>query len=180
MDLNTLPDYLEEGLDLVLVGLNPSTYSVRVGHYFGNPRNRFWPAFYRSGLMDAQLIPELDYTLPAFGIGLTDVVKRPTSQGSGLNAADYRRWAPVLKEKLERYRPRVVSFHGTTAYRQYLAYGEGVKARPDLGLQERPIGESVVFVTPNLSPANARYSLDDLAGWYARLKALLPTQGIAL
>ena len=43
-DAATLPDYLRPGLDIVLVGLNPSAYSARVGHYFANPRNRFWPA----------------------------------------------------------------------------------------------------------------------------------------
>ena len=43
--METLPDHLATGLDLVFVGLNPSTYSVQVGHYFANPRNRFWEAF---------------------------------------------------------------------------------------------------------------------------------------
>ena len=42
--MDTLPDYLKEGLDIVFVGLNPSIYSVTEGHYFANPRNRFWAA----------------------------------------------------------------------------------------------------------------------------------------
>ena len=44
--------------------------------------------------------------------------------------------------------------------------------RPELGLQPRDIGGSTVFVVPNPSPANAAYSLQDLVGWYRRLKEL--------
>ncbi len=51
MELPTLPDYLKEGLDIVFVGLNPSLYSVKEGHYFANPHNRFWTALNRSGLL---------------------------------------------------------------------------------------------------------------------------------
>ena len=171
-ELSTLPDYLQKGLDIVFVGLNPSLYSVRVGHYFANPRNRFWPALNRSGLVPREVAAEQDASLLDHRIGFTDVVKRPTAQGSGLNAADYRHWAPVLKSKLLEYQPRIVCFLGVTVYKPYLNYAERVKEKPELGLQPRTIGESQVFVVPNPSPANAVYSLDDLAGWYQNLKSL--------
>ena len=54
-DFVTLNDYLRPGLDIVFVGLNPSQYSVEVGHYFANPRNRFWAALNRSGLVDRDM-----------------------------------------------------------------------------------------------------------------------------
>ena len=170
--LVTLPDYLEMGLDIVFVGLNPSLPSVAVGHYFANPRNRFWPAFNRSDLVARELTPEQDGSLLADGIGFTDVVKRPTAMGSGLKAADFRFWSPVLKDKLLKYQPRIACFHGVTAYNAYLRYTEDVRENAELGLQERTVGDTRVFVTPNPSPANATYSLDDLAGWYRRLKSL--------
>jgi len=166
---DTLPDYLKPGLDLVFVGLNPSDYSVRTGHYFANPRNRFWAALNRSGLVDEKMSPELDARLLEHGIGLTDVVKRPTPQGSGLKAADFRRWAPALKQKLLKYGPGIVCFHGVTGYGQYLRNTEGVREKPQVGLQSRTIGQSWVFVVPNPSPANAQYSLDDLVFWYRNL-----------
>ena len=169
-DWITLPDYLREGLDLLFVGLNPSQYSAEVGHYFANPRNRFWPAFNLSGLVARQVTAEEDATLLEDGIGFTDVAKRPTPMGSGLRAADFREWAPVLKEKVLQYAPRLVCFHGLMAYKAYLQHGEGVKEKPELGLQDRKIGTSAVFVVPNPSPANAKYSLNDLAGWYGRLR----------
>lgn len=171
-ELDTLPDYLRRGLDIVFVGLNPSLPSVRAGRYFANPRNRFWPALNRSGLVDRELSTEGDSSLLEDGIGFTDVVKRPTAQGSGLKSADFRRWSPVLKGKLLEFQPRIVCFHGVTAYKAYLRYAENVRENPELGLQQRTIGGSRVFVVPNPSPANAVYSLDDLAGWYRRLKVL--------
>ncbi|MDE2843657.1 MAG: mismatch-specific DNA-glycosylase [Chloroflexota bacterium] len=168
-DFETLTDYLRPGLDIVFVGLNPSSYSVRVGHYFANPRNRFWPALNRSGLVGEELGPERDGELGNYGIGFTDVVKRPTPQASGLRAADYRQWAPALKQKLEHFRPRIACFHGMTGYKAYLKYAEGASERPELGPQERTIGCTRIYVIPNPSPANAQYSLDDLAGWYRKL-----------
>ncbi|MCZ6535695.1 MAG: mismatch-specific DNA-glycosylase [Dehalococcoidia bacterium] len=170
--METLPDYLRDGLDIVLVGINPSQYSVQQGHYFANPRNRFWTAFNRSGLVGHKVSMEQDHTLVDHGIGFTDVVKRPSSQASALKAQDYRQWAPLLKEKLERYQPLVACFHGLMAYSHYLRYAEGIKAKPQLGLQDRSVGRSTVFVVPNPSPANARYSLDVLVNWYCRLKDL--------
>ena len=169
-EMVTLPDHLRAGLDILFVGLNPSQYSAEVGHYFANPRNRFWPAFNLSGLVDRQVTAEEDATLLTDGIGFTDVAKRPTPIGSGLRAADFRQWAPVLKEKIVRYAPNLVCFHGLMAYKAYLQHGEGLKEKPELGMQKRTIGVSTVFVVPNPSPANAKYSLGDLAEWYGRLR----------
>ena len=36
----TLPDYLAPGMRLLLVGINPSAYSVRQGHYFTRRTSR--------------------------------------------------------------------------------------------------------------------------------------------
>ena len=170
--MKTLPDYLEHGLDIVFVGLNPGLNSVRVMHYFASPRNRFWPAVNRSRLLREPLDADIDHKAIEQGIGLTDVVKRPSSGASDLRAADFRKWAPVLKEKLERFQPLIVCFHGAMAYRNYLKYAEGVNERPDLGLQAHSIGHSRVFMVPNPSPANAAFSLDDLVHWYCHLKEL--------
>ena len=115
-DWITLPDHLKEGLDLVFVGLNPSLYSAEVGHYFANPRNRFWPAFNLSKLVERHVTADEDATLLDDGIGFTDVVKRPTPMGSGLRAADFRKWAPVLKDKILQNAPKLVCFHGLMAY----------------------------------------------------------------
>jgi len=124
----TLPDYLKPGLDIVLVGINPGGHSARVGHYFATPANWFWPAVNRSGLLDPPLSAATDHMALEQGIGFTDVVKRPSSSASKLRAADYRRWAPVLKARLERYASLIACFHGVTAYRGCMKYAEGSRA----------------------------------------------------
>ena len=171
--MNTLPDYLKNGLDIVLVGLNPSLRSVEVGHYFATPRNRFWRAINRSGLLSEPLDADTDYKMLEHGIGLTDIVKRPTRGAFDLRAADYREWTPVLRKKLERYEPLIVCFHGAVAYRNYLRYAErNATTSVELGLQRLAIGRSQVFLVPNPSPANAAYSLDMLVAWYRALRDL--------
>jgi TDG/mug DNA glycosylase family protein len=169
--VNTLPDYLRPGLRVLSIGLNPSLASVEAGFYFANPRNRFWPALLASGLAPPNLTPGADAVRVLFeehGIGFTDVVKRPSAGGASLRAADFRRFAPELRDKLVEQRPRVAWFHGKQAYDGYLRYGE--RRDPSQAWGEQPqIGGCLVFVTPNPSPANAAYSLDVLTGWYRRL-----------
>ena len=172
--LETLPDYLQPGLDIVFIGLNPSSISVREGHYFANPRNRFWAALNGSGLLPVELSPALDGQLMDYGIGLTDLIKRPTSQASGLKVSDYRQGAPVLKAKLLHYRPAIACFQGMMCYRAYLKYAEDRPEKPGLGLQPHSIGQTRVFVVPNPSPANAQYSLKALVDWYQQLGKLRP------
>jgi TDG/mug DNA glycosylase family protein len=170
----TLPDYLRPGLDIISIGLNPSLPSVREGFYFANPRNRFWRALNASGLVPVELVPGVDameILLSRYGIGFTDVVKRPTAGGSELRAADYRAWAPVLKQRLLDCAPAIAWFHGKQAFGNYLRYTEASMPVTGWGEQEYVIGQCRVFVTPNPSPANAVFSLDDLVGWYRRLAA---------
>lgn len=172
--LKTLPDYLRPGLDIVSIGLNPSLPSVRDGFYFANPRNRFWRALNASGLVAEELVPgmaAMETLFEKYGIGFTDVVKRPTAGGHALRAADYREWVPVLQDKLSMFSPRIAWFHGKQAYTNYLKYGEGIRPAIDWGEQPAARLECRVFVTPNPSPANAVYSLDELTDWFRRLAA---------
>lgn len=169
----TLPDYLRPGLGIVSIGLNPSLASVRAGFYFANPRNRFWRALNASGLIPEPLAPgagAMERLFREYGIGATDVVKRPTRSGAELKAADYREWAPVLRQHLLRIAPCIAWFHGKQAYANYLRHAEGRKmATIDWGKQPGMIGPSHVFVTPNPSPANAAFSLQDITDAYREL-----------
>jgi len=175
--MKTLPDYLRPGLRMVSIGLNPSLPSVAAGFYFANPRNRFWRAFDASGLTTAPVAPSseaMGLLLQREGIGFTDVIKRPTAGGASLRATDFRRDAPGLKAKLERLRPGVAWFHGKQAFGIYLRYAENrPEAKLEWGAQRRSFAGCRVYVTPNPSPANAAYSLDDLIGWYRRLARYL-------
>jgi TDG/mug DNA glycosylase family protein len=142
----TLPDYLEPGLDLVFVGINPGLYSVAQGHYFARKTSRFWPAFsasklsrnIRSGLRLDILTPQQDALLLRFGIGFTDVVKRPSANVGELTTADFERWIPVFLNKLQHYKPRVACFHGIMGFRPFLKMGLKCQSRePSLGPSRR-------------------------------------------
>lgn len=173
----TLPDYLRPNLKIISVGLNPSIPSMLAGFPFANPRNRFWQALNLSKLVAAPLHPGVDamqVLMERDSIGFTDLVKRPTAMGKGLYAGDYRRDAPLLRDKLFHYSPAWIWFHGMLTYRHYLRYAEGVAAdKLAWGEQvEFRIGDSRVFVSPNPSPANAAYSLHLLVNYYDALAAL--------
>lgn len=171
----TLPDWLGPGLKIVSVGLNPSPNSVRAGYPFATPQNRFWKALNGSGLVDEMLAPgpaAMQRLYEHYRIGFTDVVKRPTPGASQLRAEDFRIGVPALTEKLRACAPRLVWFHGKLAYREYLKHSGAGADELAWGLQPWRIGDSQVFVTPNPSPANAVYSLDDLVLWYRKLAVL--------
>lgn len=174
-DAPTLPDYLRPGLDLVFVGINPGAYSASVGKYFATPQNRFWTALNRSGLTgESELGPgDEAWLFEHRAIGFTDVVKRASNSASSLRAADFRAWAPATREKLLEASPLVVCFNGITGYKWFLQYAEGRKQDVTLGEQPERLGDCRVFVAPNPSPANASYSLADIAGWYRRLAELI-------
>ena len=173
--MQTLPDYLGGGLRLISIGLNPSLPSVRAGFYFANPRNRFWKALHGSRLLSAHYQPASgveQQLVERESIGFTDLVKRPTRGAHELRAADYRTWAPVLEEKLHLHAPRCAWFHGKLAYRNFLRHSSLADHEVVWGAQPVRIGAASIFVTPNPSPANAAYSLEDLIEWYDRLAAL--------
>jgi len=172
MRAETLPDFLQTGLNLLSIGLNPSLPSVAAGFYFANPRNRFWTALNASLLLSEPVSPgpdSMQQLLAREGLGFTDLVKRPTRGAGELRVQDYRRGAPGLRALIERYQPQYAWFHGKLAYKNFIRYGGMETDGDDWGLQRQRMGETRIFVTPNPSPANAAFSLTDLVTWYNRL-----------
>lgn len=170
--MKTLPDYLRSGLDIILIGLNPSPISVNAGYYYANPRNRFWPALNGSRLISGTVVPSVEAIEQLFasqGLGFTDIVKRPTPMGNELRAADFRKGSADLKQKLLTYQPRIAWFNGIITFSNYLRHAEQDDRPVRCGVQKLRLGRTRFFVTPNPSPANASYSLDDLIRHYNAL-----------
>lgn len=171
-----LADFLCKGLEVVSVGINPSLHSVTAGFPFSSPRNRFWPAFNQSALIDYEIEPSpasMQQLLDRERMGFTDIVKRPTRGISELKAADYRRGAKELNKKLLLFRPAMVWFQGMTAARYFYQYvGAKPVTQPTWGLQDKSQFPFLVFVSPNPSPANAAFSFSDLVGYYNELAKL--------
>lgn len=178
---HTLPDLLCDGLELVFVGINPSVFSATRGHYFARKTNRFWPCFSRSTLSQHvrqalgvdRLEPIHDRLLWAYGIGFTDVVKRPTAKAAELGRDEFATGAAALVARLERYQPRVACFQGMMGYRPFAGVLGSTGRGLALGLQPLSVNRTRVFVVPSPSPANAHFTPAQQTEWYDRLAAYL-------
>jgi TDG/mug DNA glycosylase family protein len=167
-----LPDVIAADLDVLFCGINPSLMSAERGHHFARPGNRFWPALHLAGLTPRRLTPDEDRELPRFGLGVTNVVDRPTRTAAELDPAELRAGAGALAELVARYRPRVVAVLGITAWRQALD-----RPRAVLGRQPERIGGAETWVVPNPSGLNAHHQLPDLARLYALLREAAHAEG---
>jgi mismatch-specific thymine-DNA glycosylase len=169
--MHSLPDYLQPDLDLVFVGFNPGERSAIVGHYYAGRGNVFWPLLYESGLLPEALTYTEDYRLPEFGIGLTDLVKRPSRSSGDLSRAETRAGAVTLAEKLLTYAPRVVCFNGKGVYAWY-----GNRPTVTLGPQDDTIGQARVFVVPSTSGRNGRFTRAEKAAYFRTLQQFVTRQ----
>jgi TDG/mug DNA glycosylase family protein len=176
---DTLDDLLAEALDVAFVGINPSIFSAQRGHYFARATNRFWPSLSRSvlsrrvrhELQVERLGPQDDGALLAFGIGFTDLVKRPTAKASDLSPLELAAGVTELLAKLDRYRPAVACFHGVTGYQYVHRALTNAQTKIRLGPQDVRLGATRVYLVPNPSGANAHFTPNDQTAWYDRLAA---------
>lgn len=163
--LITLPDYLAPNLRLMIVGINPGSYSAQVGHYYARTGNLFWWAMSNSGLLRAPMRAEEDATLLEQGIGLTDIVKRPTHSSGDLKQIEFDTGAQDLLKKLQFYKPQVACFIGLLGATAFL--GRAVKPGP---LEEK-IGDTRLFVIPSTSRRNAHYGQVTILSFFKELAA---------
>src|SRR5689334_13798623 len=118
----TVPDLAAKNLIVLFAGINPGLYSAAIGHHFGRPGNRFWPALHAGRFTPRLLSPYEDGLLTQFGLGLTNLVARATAAADELTAKELQEGSVLLEEKVKRYRPRRVAFLGVGAYRT--AFGQ--------------------------------------------------------
>jgi TDG/mug DNA glycosylase family protein len=161
----TIADLGGPGLRVLFSGINPSLYSAATGHHFARPGNRFWPALHRAGFTDRQLHPSEQFTLPAAGLGITNVVARATARADELTPAELVEGGAALAALVATWQPRFLAVLGVTAYRAAFRRPKAV-----LGPQPEPLGGVPVWVLPNPSGLNAHYTVDTLATEYARLR----------
>jgi TDG/mug DNA glycosylase family protein len=160
-----VPDVVATDLDVLFCGINPSLMSAARGHHFARPGNRFWPALHLAGLTPRLLTPDEDRELLRYGLGVTNLVDRPTRAAAELTAAELRAGAAALAELVARYRPRVLAVLGVTAWRSAFS-----RPRATIGVQPERIGGAVTWVVPNPSGLNAHHQLPDLARIYGTLR----------
>jgi TDG/mug DNA glycosylase family protein len=160
-----VPDVLAPGLQVVFCGINPGRWSAAAGAHFANPRNDFWRLLHDAGFTSRLLEPSKQEELLAFGLGVTNAACRPTRGSGDLRRDDFVGAAERLARIADELRPAWIAFVGKEAYRG--AFNE----RPELGVEERQLEETRLFVLPSTSPANAAVPYAERLKWFRRLRA---------
>lgn len=154
-----------DGLKVLFCGINPGLMTAATGHHFARPGNRFWPVLHRSGFTPRLLKPSEQAELLSYGLGITNVVARPTARADELSAEEYREGGRLLARKVAGLRPRWLAVVGVTAYRA--AFDD---RRAQVGPQDRTFGDTRVWVLPNPSGLNAHWTAETMAHEFARLR----------
>ena len=167
MPRSAVPDVLAPGLRVVFCGINPGRVSAAAGAHFANPRNDFWRLLHDAGFTPRLLAPEEQFEALQFGVGLTNAAYRTTRGSGDLRRGDFAGAAARLEQVASELRPGFMAFVGKEAYRG--AFGE----RAALGLQERTLGGTCLFVLPSTSPANAAVPYGERLRWFRELAAVV-------
>ncbi len=161
---SAVPDVLAPGLRLVFCGINPGRRSAAAGAHFANPRNDFWRLLHDAGFTPRLFEPAEQHGLLELGLGLTNAAERTTRGSGDLRRADFAGTAARLEALARDLRPGAIAFVGKEAYRG------GFRERPNLGRQERRLGETWLYVLPSTSPANASVPYAERLRWFGALR----------
>lgn len=135
---------------MLLVGINPGLRSAHDGHHFARPGNRFWPALHAAGITPRQLAPQEQDQLPQYGVGITNLVARPSATAAEVTPEELRAGAQRLEGLARSHRPAVVAILGLTAYRTAFGCPKAAAGRQPNGLAGADL-----WVLPNPSGLNA-------------------------
>ena len=165
--LSDVPDVLAPGLRVVFCGINPGRVSAAARAHFANPRNDFWRLLHDAGFTPRVLDPSEQWQLLEYGCGLTNAAYRTTKGSGDLRKADFAGSLERLEEIAIRLRPRALAFVGKEAFRG--TFGE----RAALGRQPRLLEDTMLFVLPSTSPANAAVPYAERLRWFRALNDAL-------
>jgi TDG/mug DNA glycosylase family protein len=104
---------------------------------------------YESGVVPEPFDYHDDKRVIEFGIGLTDLVKRPTKGVEELTREDFAEGRIVLSQKLEEFSPHVIAFNGKITYEQFS------QRKCKFGTQKELLYGARVYVLPSSSGQNA-------------------------
>ena len=166
----SLPDLIGPGLRLLFVGFNPSIRAAQLGHYYAGRNNRFWDLLANAGLTPRRYQPEESASLLDLGIGITDLVKRPTRSAAEVSLAEYRAGSVRLRQMVQEHRPRVICYNGKGVYLR----AAGVTQAPWGHQPASLVAGTADFVAPSPSGL-ARIPFAEKARWYRELRTLMDT-----
>ena len=161
-------------LDVVFCGINPGFHSDAKAAHFANPRNDFWRLLHAAGFTPRLVDPSEQDDVLAYGIGITNAALRTTKGSSDLRKTDFEGSAERLERIALELAPRAIGFVGKEAFRG--PFG----GRPQHGLQDGRLGETLLFVLPSTSPANAAVPWDERLALVPRAPRARPVSALRI
>lgn len=166
-----LTDRIEPGVRVLLVGINPGVRSAQTGHHFAGASNRFWKLLHDAGLVPEPISYADDARLPEWGLGITNLIARPSPGIDDLRREEYLDGWKTLEAKIDRYRPPIVAFVGVTLYRAlWRVLGHSKAPAIRLGAQRTKVHGARLFVLPNPSGRNANFSYAEMLAAFEALR----------
>ena len=166
-----LRDRIAPDVRVLLVGINPGIRSAAIGHHFAGYSNRFWRLLYESRLVPEPIQTEDDARLTEWGIGITNLIGRPTPGIDTLRPEEYVAGTRRLRKKIRKWKPAVVALVGVMLFRA--VFGKRPSERVGLGLQVETLEDARVFVLPNPSGRNANFSHREMLAAFEQLRRYL-------
>ena len=144
----------------VFCGINPGRFSAAAHAHFANPRNEFWRLLHAAGFTARLYDSSEQFELLELGLGITNAAHRTTPGSGDLRRGDFEGSAERLERIALELKPGAIGFVGNEAYRG------AFRERAGLGAQERRLGETVLWVLPSTSPANAAVPWAERLRWF--------------
>ncbi|OAA46891.1 uracil DNA glycosylase superfamily protein [Metarhizium rileyi] len=187
--LPLLPDAIAPNLLVLFVGLNPGIRTATTGHAYNHPSNLFWKLMHTSGVTPRRCYAEEDRQMPAlYSLGLTNIVARPTRNGSELSKAEMDDGVALLEKKARTYRPESMCVvgksiwesiwrvrHGSNVGKQF-RYGwqderENMGVDGDWGGARVFVASSTSGLAATLGPAEKERIWGELGAWVRTRRA---------
>lgn len=147
--MHTLTPIINSKSRLLILGSFPSVKSRANTFYYMHPQNRFWPLLekiYQDNFVKAS-IHEKVCLLKKYHIALYDVIESCVIQGSSDSSIESVQAADI-QSLIKGTQVKAIYLNGRLAEKLFHENIQGLR--------------SIAYYLPSTSPANARYSLEDL------------------
>lgn len=164
-------------LRLLVVGINPSPWTAAVNAPFARPGNRFWVSLTAAGILNRAIdasrgLSRADERLLAEqGIGITNLVSRPTARAHELSTAELLAGGSELVTRISVLRPAVVAILGVTAFLTAFNAPRSTLGRQSAGTVPDWPEAVQLWVLPNPSGLNAHENVASLAEKWTKVWA---------
>ena len=166
MALIPLRDIIKINLKILFVGTSPGRLSAKSGHYFAGPSNVFWKLLHQSGLTPKKLAPVDDWNILDYKLGLTDIVKKPTTTQTELKANCSMKNTLRLNRAINSFKPKIVAFVGKASFRIYSQN----QTKLEYGLQYNYKNIRMYLLPSSSGQSYADTTYDEKLEWYKTLR----------